>query len=71
MKSGEQGVFNILRKEINIMALTKKFSGKIYYFDAQFHTEIEADNYAKKLRTEDFRARVTYFNQRWLVWRRD
>lgn len=53
------------------MALRRKFGGKYYGFDAQFRLKVDADSYATRLRRRGAKARVNYFNERWIVWSRD
>lgn len=41
-----------------IMALTKRFNGKVYHFQTQYHNESRAYSHAQKLRDQGHKARV-------------
>lgn len=54
------------------MALKRKFGGKMYYFDAQYHNEGRAYARAEALRKQGFKARVKKVDfMTWEVWARD
>ncbi len=42
-----------------------------YYFHAQFRLQSQADALARTVREEGGLARVTFENDRWIVWSRD
>lgn len=50
------------------MALQKKFDGKTYHFKAQRRTKSEAQGVAREYRKAGNRARVSFFNNRWIIW---
>jgi len=53
------------------MALRRKFDGKSYYFEAQYHNEVRARGLASKLRKQGNKARVVKVNSlTWEVWSR-
>lgn len=40
------------------MAFTKRFNGKVYHFQTQYHNEARAQSLAKRLRDKGHSARV-------------
>jgi len=53
------------------MALTRKFNGKLYHFDIQFHNEFRAQVWADRIRREGGLAQcVKVDSMTWEVWKR-
>lgn len=51
------------------MALQKRFNGKVYYFEAQYHNKERALAHARKMRKIRYKARVTKLEPlTWAVW---
>lgn len=54
------------------MALTRKFSGKVYHFDSQHHNKLRAHSRAEAIRQRGGKARMVKVDfMTWEVWSRE